>query len=214
MSKEKPIEFSSSDDDEYNYSSSSEEEEEDEDDLQKVRKAQHEKYKRKQRGPPKKPKSIHIDEYEIVQEHWNKEFGSNCMTIEDAANIYTKEKQAFEESTSQISVARAQEIHRRLTIMNRQIIFMQSLLHDRRAKEQQESAAQKQQRDIEEAIDVIASLKPDDNIRNIRRAQYSKTVLNRMEREGKLSERQKARFEQAKGRATKAAPNLLNRRYM
>lgn len=213
MSKEKPIEFSSSDDDEYNYSSSSEEED-DEDDLQKVRKAQHEKYKRKQRGPPKKSKSIHIDEYEIVQEYWNKEFGLNCMTIKDAANIYTKENQTFEESTSQISAARAQEIHRRLTIMNRQIIFMQSLLHDKRAKEQQESAAQKQQRDIEEAIDVIASLKPDDNVKNIRRAQYSRTVLNRMEREGKLSDGQKARFEQAKGRATKAAPNLLNRRYM
>lgn len=157
--------------------------------------------------------AIHMDEYNIVQEYWNKEYGCNCVSIADAIQLVEHEKSSPSGMPG-----------RRHLLMQQRIQYMQSLLNDQRTDEKRLAteqhaarkeleANQKLMNDIEKALRTIETLRSDErNIRHIRQAQHSKNILESLY--DKLSDAQKARFEQAKNHAIKSAKVNLNRRFM
>lgn len=222
--------ISSDDSDDPVYSSedsSSDSEDESLTDMQRVRRDARKRFdEEKQRATERekqasrkrkhKDETVHVDEYEIVQKHWNAQYGSACVTIQGAINMFQKEKEAFDnemKSDTHASAFDPTTIQTRLTRMKQDIQFMQSLLHDQRASEKKRLTETIFKDKIEKALKVIETLRADErNIRHIRQAQHNKKELEKML--DHLTPEQKDRFERAKEHAAKRARVNLNRRYM
>ncbi|MDA7838842.1 hypothetical protein N9A45_00745 [bacterium] len=226
------IDLISSDDDsddflDYSDDSASDSDDETLTDVQKARKAAGKRFdeqrkrdaERKQQAANKRKhedQAVHMDEYDIVQTHWNAHYGSNCVTIQGAVDMFTNEQQDFDETMNAAAHPSGFDpttAQTRLTKMKQDIAFMQSLLHDQRASEKRQLTERKFNDKIEKALKVIETLRADErNIRHIRQAQHNKNELENML--DHLTSEQKARFERAKEHAAKKARVNLNRRYM
>ena len=192
-------------------------------DVQKARKAARKRFEeakqRKQQAAKKRKheeQAVHMDEYDIVQTHWNAHYGSNCVTIQGAIDMFTEEQRDFDETMNTAAHPSGFDpttAQTRLTKMKQDIAFMQSLLHDQRASEKRQLTEREFNDKIEKALKVIETLRADErNIRHIRQAQHNKKELENML--DHLTSEQKARFERAKEHAAKKARVNLNRRYM
>ena len=170
--------------------------------------------------------TIHIDDYSIVDEYFNRPFGTKFTQISEAERMYANEKLTFEREMQQHSSSfNPKQIERRLLRMEQNIALMKNALVDRRredkrhetervANEQRSLRQMEEQSAIEKHLRAIEKLgRGESEVGNIRAAQYSRKVLEE-DLAGKLSAEQHERLRLAKARARAVARVNLDRRFI
>lgn len=201
-------------------------------DIERIRKASHETYldkkneerraaQRQKNKRKREEEAIHMDEFDILQTHWNRHYGTTYVSFRQAAAMFEMESRAFEEEERQEAHSSnydPDKIRDRLVTMKTRLDFMRGLLTDRRNHEKRQmTATVEQERErlrqavIDKHLRAIESLRRDErDLRHIRRAQHSHKMLQ----DQALSPEQKARLQRAEEHAARTARVNLKRRYM